>query len=91
LALVTVLAFILHFNAWARANNTDTSVDLAARLPAARIRVVCLFAVIVSLCWMADLAVWAVFAFLLARLTDTIPSIRVSTLGDKTLFVIRIN
>jgi hypothetical protein len=66
LALATVLAFILHFNAWARVNNTDTSVDLSTRLPAARIRVVCLFAVIVGLCWTADLAVWAVFAFLLA-------------------------
>jgi hypothetical protein len=65
LALATVLALILHFNSWARANDADISVDLAARLAAARIRVVCLFAVIVGLCWIADFAVWAVFAFLL--------------------------
>lgn len=62
LAAATVLGFILHFNAWARANDADTNVDLSTRLAAARVRVVCLFAAIVGLCWVADLAVWAVFA-----------------------------
>ena len=62
LAVATVLGLILHFNAWARTEDVDTNVDLSTRLPAARIRVVCLFAAIVGLCWVADLAVWAVLA-----------------------------
>ena len=65
LAVLTTAAFIWHFNKWASSNDLDTGVDVAARLPAARMRVITLFAVILLLCWLLNLAVWSIFALLL--------------------------
>ena len=61
---ITVVAFIWHFNRWAFRCDIDTSVDVASRLPTARIRVLGLFAFILLAGWYLDFAVWAVFALL---------------------------
>lgn len=61
---ITVVAFVWHFNRWAFRRDIDTSIDLTSVLPAARFRVVALLAAILLFCWLADFAVWAVFAFL---------------------------
>lgn len=66
LAAATLVGFILHFNYWARSKTADTSLDLTARLPAARLRVIGFFAALVFFCWITNIAVWAVFGFLLA-------------------------
>lgn len=65
LVVCTVALFIWHFNRWASRNDLDTSVDLAARLPTAGLRVIALFTCILLLCWLSNIAVWPVFALLL--------------------------
>ena len=64
LAVFTVALFIWHFNRWASSNDLEANVDLAARLPTARIRVITLFTAILLLCWLSNLAVWSLFALL---------------------------
>jgi len=66
LAGIVMATFIWHFNRWTRQRNIDTTVDIASRLPKARIRVIVFFACVVSLCWFLDLAFWSLFAILLA-------------------------
>ena len=65
LSLLTTLAFVLHFNAWAKNRPSDINVDLQSRLPTARVRVVVLLISIVGVCWFANLSVWAIYALLL--------------------------
>ncbi len=65
LVVVTVAAFIWHFNHWARRRNIETNLDLSGRLPAARLRVILLFVCILALCWTINLAVWVMMAMLL--------------------------
>jgi hypothetical protein len=60
------VGFVLHFNAWARNNTAQTNVDLRARLPTAKIRVLALLAVIVLGCWISNFPVWGLFAICLA-------------------------
>ena len=64
LAVFAVALFIWHFNRWASSNDLEANVDLAARLPTARIRVITLFTAILLLCWLSNLAVWSLFALL---------------------------
>jgi len=64
LVVSTVGLFIRHFNGWVRSNAMDANIDLAARLPMARRRVVVLFVAVLLLCWLANLAVWSLFAVL---------------------------
>ena len=61
LALITVIAFWLNFNSWAN-NNNDTDVELTSRLPKARLRLVALFASLLLICWLLNVAAWAVLA-----------------------------
>ena len=65
LSLLTTLAFVLHFNTWAKNLPSDINVDLQSRLPTARVRVVVLLISIVGVCWFANLSVWAIYALLL--------------------------
>lgn len=64
LSLLTTLAFVLHFNSWAKNRPSDISVDLLSRLPAARFRVIVLLTGIVGACWFTNLSVWAIYALL---------------------------
>ena len=65
LACLTLGAFVLHFNAWAKRRPAGTNVDLARRLPSARAKVIGLFAGVVLLCWLINFSLWAIFALLL--------------------------
>lgn len=65
LVLATVVLLLRNFNRWAVSSHLETNVDLAARLPTARMRVISLFAVILVFCWLVNLAVWTLFAVLL--------------------------
>jgi membrane-bound ClpP family serine protease len=65
LVIITVSAFIWHFNRWSHERSIDTTVDILSRLPTARHRVMLLFVGILLLCWTANLAVWSIFALLL--------------------------
>lgn len=65
LVIITVSAFIWHFNRWALRRDVESNVDLPARLPTALLRVILLFVCILLVCWTGDLAVWALFAMLL--------------------------
>lgn len=64
LTAIVVVGFILHFKRWSLRRDIETSVDISARLPAARLRVILLFVSILVLCWWIDLAVWSIFALL---------------------------
>ena len=64
LSALTLLAFLLHFNSWAHSKRAEVTVDLKARLPKARFRVVSLVLASVLLCWGVNLSVWAVYALL---------------------------
>ena len=66
LVLATVALFIREFKRSAVSNDLDTNVDLVARLPSARTRVISLFAAVLLICWLSNLAVWSLFAVLLA-------------------------
>ncbi len=65
LVIIAVIAFIWHFNHWAFRRDIETTLDILSRLPAARFRVLLLFACLLFLCWLVDLAVWAIFAMVL--------------------------
>lgn len=65
LSFLTILAFVLHFNTWAKNRPSDIHVDLQSRLKTARVRVVILLIVIVGLGWLSNLAVWTIYALLL--------------------------
>lgn len=65
LSFLTTLAFVLHFNTWAKNRPLDISVDLQSRLSTARVRVVVLLIAIVGVCWFTNLSVWAIYALLL--------------------------
>lgn len=65
LVTIAVFAFIWHFNRWADKRDVETTVDLLARLPTARLRVILFFVCILLVCWTGDLAVWSLFAMLL--------------------------
>lgn len=65
LSFLTTLAFVLHFNSWAKNRPSDISVDLQSRLSSARIRVIVLLTAIVGVCWFTNLSVWAIYALLL--------------------------
>jgi len=66
LAGIVLATFIWHFNKWSRRRDIDTTVDIASRLPGARIRVIAFFVCVLILCWFLDLAFWSLFALLLA-------------------------
>lgn len=65
LSFLTIVAFVLHFNTWAKNRPVDINVDLQSRLPTARVRVVGLLIAIVGVCWYTNLSVWAIYALLL--------------------------
>ncbi len=65
LSFLTIVAFVLHFNTWAKNRPVDINVDLQSRLPTARVRVVGLLIAIVGVCWFTNLSVWAIYALLL--------------------------
>lgn len=65
LAGIVLATFILHFNKWSRRRNSDTTVDLASRLPKARVRVVVLLICALILCWGLDASFWSLCAMLL--------------------------
>ncbi len=65
LAGITLSAFIWHFNRWAFHHDIDTSIDVASRLPVARLRVIALFVCALLVCWLANFAFWSIFALLL--------------------------
>ena len=65
LAIVTLVAFVWHFNHWAFRNDIETSVDVQSRLPNARLRVIALFACVLLLCWILGFAFWLCYALLL--------------------------
>ncbi len=65
LSFLTIVAFVLHFNTWAKNRPADINVDLQSRLPTARVRVVGLLIAIVGVCWFTNLSVWAIYALLL--------------------------
>lgn len=64
LVAVTLSAFLLHCEYWARSDVADTPIDLVSRLPMTRVRLISLFAVIAVLCWGADVAAWIVLSML---------------------------
>jgi membrane protein implicated in regulation of membrane protease activity len=64
LSVITLFAFLLHFNSWAHSKPADVTVDLKARLPKARFRVVSLVLASVLLCWCVNLSVWSLYALL---------------------------
>lgn len=66
LVILTVSVFIWHFNQWSRKANIETNLNLSARLPTARFRVILLFLGILLLCWLVNLAVWSLFALVFA-------------------------
>jgi hypothetical protein len=65
MVLFTVIAFLLHFQVWAKKGIADSNVDLMSRLPAARLRVVVLFFIIVLSCWALNFSVWAIYTVFL--------------------------
>ncbi|TWU47806.1 NfeD family protein [Rubripirellula reticaptiva] len=65
LVAVALALFIWHFNRWASRSDLETNLDVAARLPSARRRVLALMAGVLLLCWYFNFAVWGVFALLL--------------------------
>ena len=65
LVLATVCLLFWYYKHWAQSHELSTSTNLAERLPAARMRVCTLFAAVLILCWLADLAVWSLFAVVL--------------------------
>jgi membrane-bound serine protease (ClpP class) len=65
LIAITLAVFVGHFNRWALRNDVDSSLNLASRLPRARVRVVTLFVCILLVCWYGNLAVWSIVALLL--------------------------
>ncbi|MEZ6086812.1 MAG: hypothetical protein R3C05_02015 [Pirellulaceae bacterium] len=64
LVCMTLTAFIWHFNWWAIHGDVDSTIDLASRLSVARWRVVFLLVGILLLCWLLNIAVWAIFVVL---------------------------
>ncbi len=62
----TLAAFLWHFNAWAYRDDLDTSVDVPARLPTARLRVITFFVGVLLICWISNVAAWSIFALILA-------------------------
>lgn len=65
LVLCFVTALVIHFNWWAQSKEPDTTVDLVSRLPIARMRVIALFVFLLFLCWILDIAVWAILVALI--------------------------
>jgi membrane protein implicated in regulation of membrane protease activity len=65
LTLLVLAGFLLHSQSWARREDVDATVDLSARLPTARFRLISLFVAILGICWACNIAVWSLFAFLL--------------------------
>lgn len=65
LVALTVASFLRHFHTWAKTSDVAAEVDLAARLPTARSRVVALCASLLLVCWFANAAVWLFYALLL--------------------------
>jgi hypothetical protein len=61
---VVLAAFLWHFNRWARRNDIDTSINLASRLPKARLRVVALHVCILIACWYFNVAVWSILGII---------------------------
>ena len=66
LIAVSLGLFLLHSQLWAHREQANCDVDLLARLPSARFRIISVFACILFVCWLANLAVWTLFALLLA-------------------------
>ncbi|MGB7326968.1 MAG: hypothetical protein WBD31_18985 [Rubripirellula sp.] len=66
LIAVTLALFVWHFNRWAARNDLETNLDVAARLPTARLRVLALLVGVLGMCWYLNFAVWGIFAALLA-------------------------
>lgn len=65
LVAITLIAFICHFGSWAFRGDIETNLDVRSQLHSARVRVLLLFVCLLFLCWLFDLAVWAVFAVVL--------------------------
>ena len=65
LAFATLLAFLLHFNSWARGIHREIDVDLRSRLPNAMVRVITLFVGVLLFCWLTNFAFWALFGLIL--------------------------
>jgi membrane-bound ClpP family serine protease len=66
LTLLVLAGFLLHIRSWAQRKDIDTTVDLKARLPRARFRLILLFVAFLVFCWVCNIAVWSLFAFLFA-------------------------
>lgn len=60
-----IFVFVLYFRVWAVAAESETSVDLPARLMTACIRAALFFVSVLALCYVTDMGVWLVAATLL--------------------------
>ena len=63
LTLVVLTGFILNFVHWSKSKSKNGANSLQPKLGMAIVRVVFLFAIILFLCWFADIAVWSILAF----------------------------
>ena len=64
LVLILLAAFLANFQSFAHSKNVDTSVDLVAKLPQAKFRIIAFFVTLISLCWLGNIGVWIVLVLI---------------------------
>ncbi len=60
LVVLTLVAFLVHFECWAKHTDVDTNANLRERLPKARLLVIGFFCALLAVCWSSSIAFWAI-------------------------------
>lgn len=66
LIAAVAIGAIWNFNLWVRKQDPEQFDGLAVRLPSARVRLIAMSALILLVCWLANVAVWPLFVAALA-------------------------